>query len=247
MQILIAVLLVILALVLFVFKKWLPNEALERAANVSGIIATAAGIVVLAFYTASLGSRAEPTPLATVDIPTATSLLEIPSETPPATASPVLPSATWTPSATLTATEAPPSATPTATPIEINVSRSSTNYDGKVILTVERIEVRLNNRMRWYISFWNTDNRAASMAFGESESYVADEYGMLYEILAMEPSNFIGAGVRAQVKSQGWLEFEIPTSDARNFQLFLVRWSFGSHQLRYDGPLEVSLPVPLHP
>jgi len=57
MQIVAVVLLTILAITLFLSKKSLPNEALERVANVSGVVATITALLVLAFYTASIGSK----------------------------------------------------------------------------------------------------------------------------------------------------------------------------------------------
>jgi hypothetical protein len=57
MQIAIAIVLAILALVLFLFKKSLPNATLERAANVGAIISTIAACIVIAFYTVPPASK----------------------------------------------------------------------------------------------------------------------------------------------------------------------------------------------
>ncbi len=54
MQIFIAVFLLVVGVVLFLAKGIIRNDDLERAANVGGIVATIAGIIVLAFYTAPL-------------------------------------------------------------------------------------------------------------------------------------------------------------------------------------------------
>jgi len=59
MQITITVVLAILAIVLFVSKRFISNEALERAANVGGVIAVIAALVVLAFFTFSPESQNE--------------------------------------------------------------------------------------------------------------------------------------------------------------------------------------------
>lgn len=70
MQIIIAILLLIIGVGLFLAKTTIGNEGLERAANVSSIIATIAGILILAFYTASLGSRVAPATVTPSNIPT---------------------------------------------------------------------------------------------------------------------------------------------------------------------------------
>lgn len=133
--------------------------------------------------------------------------------------------------------------------VEINLTMNSTNYDGKVIFTLEKIDVLGNQRMRWYVSFWNQDDSYASMAFGWDApySYAVDEFGTKYSILAMQPSEFIATGIPAGTKSSGWLEFDAPANQATSFKLFLVRYTFGSHQVRYDNPLEFSLNEPIVP
>jgi hypothetical protein len=83
--------------------------------------------------------------------------------------------------------------------------------------------------------------------WGERYSYVADEYGTRYDILSMEPSGFIALHVDAGTKLSGWLEFNLPNNDARNFKLYLELASFGLHQLYYEGPVEIYVPVPLSP
>jgi hypothetical protein len=129
--------------------------------------------------------------------------------------------------------------------VEVNVSKSSANYGGEVDLIVDKIELLANGRMRWHISFWNHTDNYASLAFGEDKSYVSDEEGNQYEILAMEPSEFIDSGVPAGVRLRGWLEFNSPQGDTRNFQLHMRRWTYGSQQLSYENPLEITLDSPL--
>ena len=51
MQIALAIFLAIIAIILFSLKKLISNEALERAANVGGVIAIIAALLILAFYT----------------------------------------------------------------------------------------------------------------------------------------------------------------------------------------------------
>jgi hypothetical protein len=60
MQITLAILLAVIAIVLILSKRLLSNDALERAANATGIVAAVAALIVLAFYTSSLGSINQP-------------------------------------------------------------------------------------------------------------------------------------------------------------------------------------------
>ncbi len=129
--------------------------------------------------------------------------------------------------------------------VEINISKNSDNYDGNVIITLERIEVLANNKMKWYVSFWNKTDGDAGLAFAGDKSYVVDEFGIKYKILSMSPSNFIDSGVQAGVQLPGWLEFNVPENDAKEFSLHLVQWSFGSNQLKLNDPLVFSLTEPL--
>lgn len=129
--------------------------------------------------------------------------------------------------------------------VEINVSKNSDNYDGNVIFTVERIEILANNKMKWYVSFWNKTGGDAGLAFAGDRSYIVDEFGIKYKILSMSPSNFIDSGVQAGVQLPGWLEFDVPENDAKEFSLYLVQWSFGSNQLKLNDPLVFSLTEPL--
>jgi hypothetical protein len=129
--------------------------------------------------------------------------------------------------------------------IEIDVSKNSDNYDGNVIVTLEKIELCANNKMKWHISFWNKTDQDAGLAFGEDKSYVVDEFGVQYKILSSSPSNFIDSGVRAGIRLTGWLEFYTPENNAKEFSLHLVQWSFGSNQLKLNDPLEFSLTEPL--
>ena len=62
MQILLAIILMVIAVVLFLSKSSIKNEDLERAANVGGVVATIAAIVVLAFYTTSINPQNTPPP-----------------------------------------------------------------------------------------------------------------------------------------------------------------------------------------
>lgn len=127
---------------------------------------------------------------------------------------------------------------------EINISVNSDNYDGNVIITLEKIEV-CANKMKWYISFWNKTSGDAGLAFAEDRSYVVDEFGIQYKILSSSPSNFIDSGVKAGVRLSGWLEFSTPENNAKEFSLYLTQWSFGSNQLKRKAPLTFSLIEPL--
>lgn len=133
---------------------------------------------------------------------------------------------------------------PTST-IEVSISKRSTNYNGEVEWIVDKIELLANGRMRWHISLWNHTNGGVSLGFGADRSYLADEQGNQYTILAMEPSEFIDSGIPAGVRLRGWLEFDMPQSQVTNFQLHLIRWTYGSQQLYFDSPLEVTLSAPL--
>jgi hypothetical protein len=66
MQIILAILLIIIGVVLFLAKRSIGNEDLGRAANVGSIVATIAGIIILAFYTAALGSTKDPSTTGTL-------------------------------------------------------------------------------------------------------------------------------------------------------------------------------------
>ena len=111
MQIITTVLLAILAIALFSSKKLLSNDTLERAANVGGVVATIAALLVLAFYTTSIGSKEEQAttpPVAGSALTPSPRLTDIP-----------IPSDTLIPTNTLTATLPPPTATvipPSPTP-----------------------------------------------------------------------------------------------------------------------------------
>jgi hypothetical protein len=133
--------------------------------------------------------------------------------------------------------------------ISINKTKNSSNYDGQVILTLEKIETLANNRMRWYLSFFNHTDRDASMEFSDEDRYsnVVDELGTRYLILSQEPAGFIASYAPAGTKISGWIEFDLPTNGAKTFKLSLERWTFGSQQLTYDTPLEISLSDPLYP
>ena len=93
MQILLAVILFVIATVLFIARKKIKNEDLERAANIGGIIATIAALIVLAFYTVSPkpGDESQETsvpvyaPVILTDTPAFTLTY---TATPPATLSP---------------------------------------------------------------------------------------------------------------------------------------------------------------
>jgi hypothetical protein len=56
MQIFIAITLIVVGVALFLAKKNIKDDDLERAANVGSVIATFAGIIILAFYTSAIGS-----------------------------------------------------------------------------------------------------------------------------------------------------------------------------------------------
>jgi len=59
MQIVLAILLAIIAAILFLSKKAITNDVLERAANAGGVVAAVAAIIVLAFYTSTIVSSKE--------------------------------------------------------------------------------------------------------------------------------------------------------------------------------------------
>ena len=114
MQILLAIILIIIAVALFLSKSSIKNDDLERAANVGGVVATIAAIVVLAFYTTSINPPKIPPPV--VDTLTntllPTGLPPSPTETPTITLT-----STFTPTATLAPTQTnTPTLTSTSTP-----------------------------------------------------------------------------------------------------------------------------------
>ncbi len=112
MQILLAIILIVIAVILFLYKP-IKNDDLERAANVGGVIATIAAIVVLAFYTASLDSNGEQVnPSTTVNPTIVIDDTLVPLSTPHVTP---IPSETTTPTETLAPTVTF-TATITATP-----------------------------------------------------------------------------------------------------------------------------------
>lgn len=129
---------------------------------------------------------------------------------------------------------------------EINVSVNSDNFSGNVIITLEKIDVCGSN-MKWYISFWNKTSDNAGLAFAEDRSYVVDEFGTRYNILSSSPSNFIDSSVQAGIRLSGWLEFDTPENNAKEFSLYLVQWSFGSTQVKRQEPITFSLTSPLAP
>lgn len=142
-------------------------------------------------------------------------------------------------------TEIPPtSALPECKTVEITVSVNSDNYDGNVIITLEKIEI-CANKMKWHISFWNKTNGDAGLAFAEDRSYIVDEFGAQYKILSSSPSNFIDSGVKAGVQLSGWLEFYTPENNAKEFSLYLYQWSYGASQVKRKAPLVFSLTEPL--
>jgi hypothetical protein len=252
MQNALIVALFLFAVVAFIARRMIKNEDLEGGANIAGILSTMIALGLLFTRPApgsdepvSPGPASSLAPSSTPALPTDTLTPTLDLPTPTAT---LTSTATVTPTLTATATETVTS-TATQPPIEINVTKSSSRPNRNVILTVETIEIRPNNRMRWFISFWNQTDKFVSMEFGWGErySYLADEYGTRYDILSMEPSGFIASHVDASTKLSGWLEFELPTRDARNFKLYLEQQSFGLHQLYYEGPVEIYVPVSLSP
>ncbi|MCB0094244.1 MAG: hypothetical protein KDE46_00935 [Caldilineaceae bacterium] len=129
--------------------------------------------------------------------------------------------------------------------IVVDASIRSANYENEIYLIVDEIEILSNGRMRWHISLWNKTDTNASTAFGEDRSYVTDELGTNYSILAMSPSGYLNSGLRAGVRARGTLDFNAPTPGAKEFKLYLVLYSYGSQQLWFDGPVEVFLDSPL--
>jgi hypothetical protein len=66
MQVILAIGLAVLAILLFMSERFIPTQALERAAHIAGIIATVISLLLFAFYTASIRSGSNP------DVPTST-------------------------------------------------------------------------------------------------------------------------------------------------------------------------------
>jgi hypothetical protein len=64
MQLILALSLAVLGILLFLSERFVPTQALERAAHIAAIIATLISLLLLAFYTASNRSGSNP------DVPT---------------------------------------------------------------------------------------------------------------------------------------------------------------------------------
>jgi hypothetical protein len=106
-------------------------------------------------------------------------------------------------------------------------------------MTIYRIELKNNKKMRWYFSFWNKENRRIFIAVRKEDSYISDEKGNRYEILNTS-SNFLNSYVEPGIKTKEWLEFPFPIDNAKDFRLYLNSGNAGI-DIQFD-PIDIILP-----
>ena len=161
MQILLASLLLIVAIVLFLAKNAITNEALERATNIASVITGVAGIIIFAFYTASVRSESvgfdpslsvSPTiaPLNSVTPAPFQSITQIPSET-------ASPTETSTPTETLAVPTPTLTATVTLTPLITLPFRDDFSKG-------------INPPWRMYSGTWITTDNGATISINENDN-----------------------------------------------------------------------------
>jgi hypothetical protein len=92
-------------------------------------------------------------------------------------------------------------------------------------LTITRVELQDNGRMRWYIDFWNQSTRYDALIFRLDQTYLVDENGQRYAVLAESTGTSIGyyrADIQAGVKLSRWFEFDAPRNNVKIFKLTFV-------------------------
>jgi hypothetical protein len=221
MQIFIAILLLLVAIVLFQSRKTITDAVLERIANALSVSAAIAAIIVLAFYTASLTQNAGPPPAASPAVhrtPSPVPLL--PTDT--ATLAPETLTPTSPPSPTNTATLAAapeetlfPQGTPISTRLLVDqyVATSVCAAEGERILITAEGSLDLGE----FVGPANADGKD-NFEFGglsvpiDTKYYKYREYplGMLMCKIDSQ-SDWMGCGASQvwDLEAAGCLEFDI--------------------------------------
>jgi len=96
-----------------------------------------------------------------------------------------------------------------------------TNFDDRFVVTLERIELLSNSRMRWYFTFWNQGKNTIYLAFtDDNRTYVTSEQGKLYKFTSQKSTNQTNVLAGAKIESY-WLELEAPAVGVTTFRAFL--------------------------
>jgi hypothetical protein len=122
-------------------------------------------------------------------------------------------------------------------PLESNLENFENRLESVVLLP--------GDKMRWNFTFWNKSGQARRFGLTLSQTYLADENGNKYDVVADKGGRYPGniyylAWVEDGVKFNYWLEFPAPKDGAKNFKATLVR-ELGNTHLVFQ-PFGVTLP-----
>lgn len=134
------------------------------------------------------------------------------------------------------------------TPLEatIAVGQALTSDVPSLTLTLMKIELRVGGRSRWYLSAHNTTADVHRLRFNYEATYVSDDQGNRYAMVADSNNSDIRDSFNSEVqpgsRSDFWLEFQALTRGGSVFTLNLMNDHFAS--VRF-APLEVRFTPPV--
>ncbi|MBL8097728.1 MAG: hypothetical protein JNK81_01010 [Anaerolineales bacterium] len=151
-----------------------------------------------------------------------------------------------------------PTYTPTFTPTPSTIlifengefrQSTATNFN----VRVAKIELRPNNKMRWYFEFWNQNDKEILFGLDQSKIVLADEFGNQYDVLdgTTFPNKVFEKTIAAGVKYEHWLDFNAPINNAKSFFVTLVSSNYYWHpnygvfeiNINYDSANTPPIPI----
>ncbi|MDZ7705385.1 MAG: hypothetical protein U5L04_12995 [Trueperaceae bacterium] len=109
-----------------------------------------------------------------------------------------------------------------------------------VVFLVDRVEILPNDRMRWYVGFFNRSNSNYRVGFDTGRSYLTDEAGNAYPLL--DSSYVTNESLRAGVRRDYWLELPAPRGQADEFTVRLFSDSSAVFSAVTVPTFELTLP-----